>query len=309
MSNIRVGSYVTHSLRPAWGVGKVFAQSPQHVLVGFSRLPESERFKRLEMRPGLLERAMTVSQDPELDSWKVDADSTCHYIGIVTKPRRTAKAGMWTREEAMERFLKKYSNGFPDAWYRSSHRDARLAQHRLWNELLPPGRLRELATEQPQLAAEHMLKVLELREKPLLRAANELARVRAAFMNTPKMTPFLIALADLLDAPRPTQEHFEAYLASMAALEQPPKNTPMTWPMVTALLFIARPDRHLLVKPTSTRAAAAALGSELHFKATPNWKTYERVMAFSDELMYFITPRGGVDMIDVHAFITAIVED
>ena len=87
MSGIRVGSYVTHSLRPAWGVGKVFAQSQQHVLVGFSRLPESERFKRMEWRPGLLERADEVKSDDELDSWKVDCDSTCHYLGAVSKPK------------------------------------------------------------------------------------------------------------------------------------------------------------------------------------------------------------------------------
>ena len=55
MSAIRVGNYVTHSMRPAWGVGKVFGQSQQHILVGFAGLPEQERFKRMEMRPGLLE--------------------------------------------------------------------------------------------------------------------------------------------------------------------------------------------------------------------------------------------------------------
>jgi hypothetical protein len=307
MSAIRVGSYVTHSVRPAWGVGKVFGQSPQHVLVGFASLPESERFKRMEWRPGLLERA-DVKSDLELDSWKVECDSTCHYIGAVSRPKRSAKAALWSREEAMERFLHKYSNGFPDAWYRSSHRDARLAQTRLWRELFPGSRLRELAAEQPHIAAQHILKVLDLREKPLLHLKSELPRVRAAFMRTEKMTVFLIALADLLDAPRPAEAQFNAYLEAFAALEMPPKKTPMTWQIVTSLLFIARPDRHMFVKPTSMRAAATGLGFEVAFKAAPNWKTYDRVLAFSEELLHFIKPRSGEDMIDVQAFTTAIVE-
>ena len=308
MSAIRVGSYVTHSLRPGWGVGKVFGQSRQHVLVGFSNLQESERFKRLEWRPGLLERADSVTNDPELDSWKVDCDSTCHYIGAVPKAKRMSKTGSWSREEAMERFLKKYTNGFADAWYRSANRAARVAQHTLWRELLPEARIRQLAGEAPHLAADHIIKVLELREKPLLHGGSEMPRLRAAMMRTEKMTSFLIALADLLEAPRPSAAQYAGYLAAFAALESPAKTTPLTWSIVTALPFIAHPERHMVVKPVTMRAAAAGLGFDLHYKAAPNWATYDRVLAFSDDLLAFIKPRSGEDMIDVHAFITAIVE-
>ena len=65
---------------------------------------------------GALKKLATKSKsDPELDSWKVDCDSTCHYIGAVARPKRMSKAGIWSREDAMERFLRKYSNGFTDA--------------------------------------------------------------------------------------------------------------------------------------------------------------------------------------------------
>lgn len=307
MSGIRVGAYVTHSLRPAWGVGKVFGQSQQHILVGFSNVPENERFKRMEWRPGLLERA-DVKDNPELDSWKVECDSTCHPLLAVVKARKTAKAALWTREQGMEKFLNKFNGGFPDAWYRSSHRDARLAQTKLWNELLPAGQLRELSAEKPHIAAQHILKVLDLREKPLLHVKNELPRLRAAFMRTEMMTPFLLALADLLDADKVTPAHFDAYIAAFNALESPAKKTPMTWPIVTSLLFIAQPEKHMFVKPTPMRNAAAGLGFELRFKPSPNFTTYDRVLAFSNELLEFIKPRSGTDMIDVQAFVSAVVE-
>ena len=38
----------------------------------------------------MLEKA-EVKSDPELDSWKVECDSTCHYLGATPKAKRVAK--------------------------------------------------------------------------------------------------------------------------------------------------------------------------------------------------------------------------
>src|SRR5688500_241976 len=179
MSAIRVGSYVTHSQRPAWGVGKVFGQSQQHVLVGFRALPAQERFKRMEFRFGLLEPA-PVTQDSELDSWKVECDSTCHYLGAVEKPRKV-KTAQLTREQAMERFIEKFNNGFPDAWYRSTHRDQRVSQHQTFTARLQPERLRALALSDPRAAGDMLIGVLETPSRSLLNARAELPRLREAF--------------------------------------------------------------------------------------------------------------------------------
>ncbi len=308
MSAIRVGTYVIHSMRPAWGVGKVFGQSQQHILVGFAGLPEAERFKRMEMRPGLLEYS-DVKNDAELDSWKVECDSTCHpVLATVRAKRSTAKAALWTREQGMEKFLNKYNGGFPDAWYRASHRDPRLKQHQLWNELLGGGKLRELAQDKPHIAAQHMLQILDLPDKPLLHAKNELPRLRDAFMRTERMPAMLIALADLLDAERPTNALYDAYLEAFAALAPAGQKSPMSWPIVTALPYIAQPANHMFLKPTSMRNAAAGLGVDIKFKSAPNSVTYERTLVFGKDLLEFIQPRSGVDMIDVQAFIAALVE-
>ena len=307
MSAIRVGNYVTHSMRPAWGVGKVFGQSQHHILVGFAGLPEEERFKRMEMRPGLLERS-DVKNDPELDSWKVECDSTCHPVLATVRARRTAKAALWTREQAMEKFLNKYNGGFPDAWYRSSHRDPRLKQHQLWTELLGDGKLRELADGKAHIAAQHILKIMDMPDKPLLHAKNELPRLREAFMRTERMPAFLIALADLLDAERPTADLYDAYLTAFAALTLGGQKSAMSWPIVTSLPYIAQPSTHMFLKPASMRNASAGLGVDLKFKSAPNWPTYERTLGFGKNLLEFIQPRSGVDMIDVQAFIGALVE-
>jgi hypothetical protein len=46
----------------------------------------------------------------------------------------------------------------------------------------------------------------------------------------------------------------------------------------------------------------------LKFRPSPNWATYERSLAFGQELLYFIKKRSGEDMIDVHAFVSALTE-
>jgi hypothetical protein len=306
MSAIRVGSYVTHSQRPAWGVGKVFGQSQQHVLVGFRALPEHERFKRMEFRFGLLEPS-EVKQDPELDSWKVECDSTCHYIGAVAKPRKMKTAPL-TREQAMERFLGKFNNGFTDAWYRSTHRDQRLSQHQTLTARLQPERLRALAVSDPRGAGDMILQLLDTPTRPLLSGKGELPRLAEAFADVKKLPAFLVALADLLEAERPTVKTFEAYVAALAAFTVAAKNSPVTWPIVTAIPYLAQPDRHLFVRPTSTQRAATLLGFELRFNRKPNWQTYERVLGMGNNLLEFIKPRSGEDMFDVQAFIAAIGE-
>ena len=303
MSAIRVGSYVTHSQRPAWGVGKVFGQSQQHVLVGFRALPAQERFKRMEFRFGLLDLS-DVKQDIELDSWKVECDSTCHYLGAVEKPRKV-KTAQWTREQAMERFLGKFNNGFTDVWYRSTHRDQRVSQHQALTERLQPEQLRALAVSDPKSAGDLILQLLHTASRPLLSGKGELPRLAEAFADVMKLPAFLVALADVLEADRPNEKTFEAYVAALAAFKVSAKNTPVTWPIVTAIPYLAQPDRHLFVRPTSTQRAATLLGFELRFNRKPNWQTYERVLAMGNNLLEFIKPRSGEDMFDVQAFIAA----
>ena len=306
MSAIRVGSYVTHSQRPAWGIGKVFGQSQQHVLVGFSALPVNDRFKRMEWRFGLLELAQ-LKQDAELDSWKVECDSTCHYIGAVEKPRKAVKAAPLTLEQAMERFVAKFNNGFEDSWYRSTHRDHRLSQCQTLTARLQPERLRALAVSDPRAAADMILQVLEAKSRPLLNGA-ELTRLREAFGDVSHLPSYLVAVADLLEAEQPAAKTFEAYLAALGRLSMPAQKTPLTWPLVTAIPYLAQPDRYLFVRPTATSRAATLLGFGLQLNRAPNWQTYERVLGMGNTLLTFIKPRGGQDMFDVQAFITAIGE-
>lgn len=87
MSNFRVGSYVTHSNRPEWGIGKIYCQSPPYVLVGFEHLPPPDQFKRLVPQPGLLAPA-PVKANAVLDAWSLEYTHDCRAVEVVVKTRK-----------------------------------------------------------------------------------------------------------------------------------------------------------------------------------------------------------------------------
>jgi hypothetical protein len=133
-------------------------------------------------------------------------------------------------------------------------------------------------------------------------------KLKEAFQKQEGMRPVLNGLADLLAADQPTAALYGAYIAGFAALGAPASRSPLTWSIVTAIPAIAKPAVHLHVRPTPLRRAASGLGFDLAFQPKPNPVTYDRILAFSNNLLEFIEPRSGVDMFDVLAFILATAE-
>lgn len=82
----------------------------------------------------------------------------------------------------------------------------------------------------------------------------------------------------------------------MQALSELPRarGRVLTWPVATAFGFLARADRHLLLKPRVTDKAAHVYGFDLAYLPQPDWRGYERLLTFAA-----IVRR---DMIDVQSF-------
>jgi len=91
----RVGSYVTHSNKPEWGMGKVFCVSAPYVLVAFEHLPPPDQFKRLVSLPGML-TPVAAKVNPVLDAWKLESTHDCRAISVVEKPKRKKKVAVAT---------------------------------------------------------------------------------------------------------------------------------------------------------------------------------------------------------------------
>lgn len=312
MSEIRVGAYVRHALRPGWGLGKVFGRSARHILVGFRNVPESERFKRFEWRDGLLE-VVPVEADPVLDSWTVACDSTCHYIApAVRSPRKksavAAPGSAWTLEKIWERFTQRFHGGLHDEYYLGRERKWRDAQHTVWVETLAARDPRHIGSTSPDEIARLILTILETSQRPLLHPRHELPALRAILARTDQARVFIEALAGLLEAPALTSGVYSSYLRTLASLPRGDNGGLLRWAIVSAMPSIAQPDRHMFIRLAAVRAAAASLAFSLDCTPTPQWSSYERMLAFGRMVLDFLKPLGGRDFIDVQAFL-AVLED
>lgn len=297
MSELTIGTYVVHKNLPDLGVGKVFCVSDHYACVGFideAGLKEIKRVGKAFVTP-LTEPAPVE----RFEGWKVETTSDCHPVGVKSKPAE------WTRDEAHKRFLRHYPDGLSGASYRTAERDWKVQQHQLWKELLPDGRLRELASTEPHAAGALIMQVVQSAEAPLLAARGELPMMSWA-LTKGAPAPYLLALADLIDSPQPTAALFTAMADALEALPTKNQTKLLTWPNLTVLPFLARPDVHLFVKPQATQEVARKLGVDLLYNARPSWQTYQRVLTFGRDLYDYLKPRGAKDMIDVQSFIWTI---
>jgi hypothetical protein len=101
------------------------------------------------------------------------------------------------------------------------------------------------------------------------------------------------------------QRRFEDWVQAVADL--PRKQTRvLTWPMVTVFGFLARPDRHMFLKPRVTRKAARAYGFDFQYKPQPSWAVYHSLMTFAAIIRRDLDRKPGFkarDMIDLQSFI------
>jgi hypothetical protein len=306
LSEIPVGSYVTHSRRPEWGLGKVFCRNTPYVLVGFRDVTPSDRFKRLDSSFLLLADS---DGDEVLDSWLVDATPDCHQVIRVSRSKGKTPAGppvaLWTLDQAFDRFLLRYPGGFQDPGYGPRERDWKWSKHLFWQESISPGGFRALASASPRAAADLITKLIQTK-KALLHPQGELVVLRDALHREEFVSPYLASLANLLEASTITSDLFDAHYQALTSLPLLRSGNLVKWTIVTIVPFLAQPTRQMFLKPTKTEEIARLLGFNLLYSPTPRWDTYERLLELSQRLFEFLQPYGAQDMIDVQSFIWVV---
>ena len=218
---------------------------------------------------------------------------------------RTPHVAEWTYEQALERFRQAFDDGFQDEQYALQERDWKWAKHELWNEAVMPGGFRELATSSPEKAAALIERMITTKA-PMLHPQGEIVPLREAIHRPENTAPYFAALADLLEAPSVTPEVFGNYLHALASWPLIGSGNLAKWPIVTLIPFLVQPSRHMFLKPGRTKEITRRLGVDILYAATPTWDTYDRLLAFSNDLLEYLKPHGALDMIDVQSFIWAV---
>ena len=98
------------------------------------------------------------------------------------------------------------------------------------------------------------------------------------------------------------QERFEEYSELVRNL--PRKQTRVhTWPLQTVFGFIANPQEHIFLKPRVTQRAAEKYGYPFEYRAGPNWKTYQSLLDFAEQVREDTSDLHPRDYIDLQSFI------
>jgi hypothetical protein len=285
---LRPGVLVEHA---KFGLGKVLDVQLANVLVHFR--DDNQDTRKLAIAKSLMTWPESQS-DPRLDCIPPFADGK--FEG------RAKRIGL---DDAIAAFHQKFPRGFEDpAYVEAGERADKWAAHELYETTLGNG------LGETMLAARQLPEIAQLVEKVVVPTKVlgkfEAIALRDGLKDAATATPFLEALFAFIAAP-PEQTRFEALVAALGNLpSKPGKSRVATWPVLTLLPFLARPDRFLLLKPDVTVAAAQQLRFDLQYDASLRWVTYARLLTLGDALLERLRPLGARDYIDAHAFLWVI---
>ena len=83
----------------------------------------------------------------------------------------------------------------------------------------------------------------------------------------------------------------------------------LTWPVVSVFGFIARPGRHIFLKPNVTRAAAAEYEFDFQYASRPSWEVYSNLLEFAHVVRDDLEDLHPRDLIDIQSFIWVLGSD
>lgn len=289
-SAIEADSYVVNPKMLDWGPGRVMQLEGAKAVVCF-------RDARADV-PGdglktMVLRALEASP-VQSDAWLDNLPPFKNGKFQVAQPRVTF-------DEGRAALVKQFPLGFLDPAYVEHERAAKQGAHELWQStlgggqgeaLLASGALSELAAH--VTGAVSQAGVLNRVETAALRAgladAALAKRVCGALFA-------LLAAETIADAP------FAAYFEALSAIAPRGKTTASKWAVATALPFVARPERFLILKPEVSKSAAERLRFDLVYLPEPNARSYAKLLRMGDALLERLAPLGARDHFDVHFFL------
>jgi hypothetical protein len=204
-------------------------------------------------------------------------------------------------EACRRKFLRYFPGGFGDETYLDWERDYKSEAHERWEGALGRAEFRRLlgAGEFSEVAARAVR--VEQRTRHSMIFSFEKMALRDAVKTEAGARTFAEGLYELLYGAGRPERRFEGWVEAVASLPRRQTRV-LTWPMVTVWGFLAQPSKHIFLKPTVTRAAAARYGFDLPYKSRPNWETYSALLAFAGRVLDDNRDLGPRDMIDAQSF-------
>jgi hypothetical protein len=202
--------------------------------------------------------------------------------------------------QCRRKFLRIFPKGFRDDTYVAWERSYKALAHRQWTEHLDEAKFGALIARKSFDEIASLAVRIEARTNLLF--SFEKMALRDALAAPRGARAFATALYEFLYASAPSEERFEHWVTTVAAL--PRKRTRvLTWPIVTVFAFVAQPKRHVFLKPNVTRAAAREYGCNFEYRSAPSWTGYRALLDFAALIRRDLSDLRPRDMIDVQSFI------
>jgi hypothetical protein len=232
------------------------------------------------------------------------------YLSSPSSGARASNVNYLGAARCRRKFELYYPGGFGDEVYQVAERSFKERAHMQWEielgaaefrKLLARGEFRRIADI--ALRIESQTNLLFSFEKMALRHA--LKTPAGARLFAHELYAFLWGRGS-------PQRKFEDWLQAVHDLPRTENSRLLTWPVVTVFGFIARPDKHLFLKPRVTRKAARTYGFDFGYKPQPSWPVYEGLQTFGAIIRRDLDRRPGFkarDLIDVQSFIWVLGAD
>src|SRR3569832_2217452 len=171
-----------------------------------------------------------------------------------------------------------YPDGFVDETYQVAERSFKDRAHLEWQAELGPVAIRKLLArgEFRQIADA----AIRIESRTNLLFSFEKMALRDALKTQAGARLFATELYAWLWSRGSPQRKFQDWVQAVSELPRR-EAAVLTWPMVTVFGFLARPDRHIFLKPMVTRRAAHAYGFDFQYKSQPSWAVYHSLLPFA----------------------------
>ena len=293
---LSVGLLVTHKM---WGLGKVVHLDPQNAWVYFKDIDGTPKdaVKQLNRRVAVL----TVAEN--------QSDTALDHVPPMVRNGRVdpPHSHRITEQQAIDDFVADFPHAFDDPRYLKQERNKKWKAHRRVAEDLLSSHGRRIVAEGPLDAlADTLKRLIGLGLTKHLLDRRELIAANEAFLRDQRAAQaFGAAVLRLVD--ESDERAFSGLVEATGSLPADfGRARVLTWPIVTILPFLAKPDGHMFLKPMQTRRIAEAFTFDLAYSARPKWDTYNRLLILSNRLLERLRPLGARDLIDVQSFMWVV---
>ncbi|HSV48461.1 MAG TPA: hypothetical protein VLJ58_21920 [Ramlibacter sp.] len=225
------------------------------------------------------------------------------YLSPPLTGARAGNVSYFGAARCRRKFELYYPDGFADETYLVAERSHKERAHLEWRTELGAAPFRKLLARGEFRQIADLAVRIESRTNMLF--SFEKMALRDAVKTPAGARLFAHELYAFLYGRGAPQRKFADWVQAVADL--PRRQTPvLTWPLVTVFGFIARPDKHLLLKPRVTRRAAHAYGFDFGYQSQPDWSVYQNLQTFAAILRRDLDRKPGFkarDMIDLQSFI------